>query len=661
VNFKVFPATINSEGQKVPLIKGWNENASNDPAQIKAWQDTWGSHLKGFGVPCGEVNGIFVLDVDVKKSNGFESLKGFTNGWPQTLGQKTPSGGYHFIFRNRPGIHSPNTVNSKLSLDTRGDRGWIMWYGNTYGGYIDLPIADAPDWLYSLTEKPKQDPTIGPQSIIKIAPEIAQQIFQSCIDNIINAPPGESNNVLNIEAYKAGQLVASGSVSREFAEQELFKAAKDRGKPDYESKATICSGLDGGAKNPLLSPFGSKPPDLLIQVPAQLPEPPGLPERWTPGQLSREDLLASRHLRRPQLFTDWSSRDITITTADGGVGKTTLKLYEAVCLALGDYFLGFNCVSPGKTLFITGEDTDKKLAAMLGTIMKQMGLFDGTAENNNKIDTILKSILIKKDADLCLIAKDRQNFLFPNQMALDKVLQAVQDFGPSMIVFDPISSFWGSESALNDMNKAVTRFMSSLVEKGDCCVEMINHMGKSSSASKDMTQFAGRGGSGLPSNSRISRVLISLSNEEYQEKTGQDLLADQSAMLCNVNKYTDGSPLLNKPFIILRTGFLFKRINLSPAKLKEMENQLSTIEKVFEFIQDCRIKGLYPTSHVVCGHFQTCSDPMSKDKVMTALRMIEFQGHNGFKVTSMDNPDLTKREKVLIITDMEGVEIGVKT
>ena len=122
--------------------------------------------------------------------------------------------------------------------------------------------------------------------------------------------------------------------------------------------------------------------------------------------------MARHNLRKPQLFRNWSTQDFAITTADGGTGKTTLKLYEAVCLALGDRFLGFDCVNPGRTLFITGEDTDKKLAAMLGAILEQLGLFEDAPGNAEKVQTILNSIVIKKDSDLCLVAKDRAtNFL----------------------------------------------------------------------------------------------------------------------------------------------------------------------------------------------------------------------------------------------------------
>lgn len=652
MNYKVFPATL-INGQKVPLFKGWREAATTDENQIKQWSEQFRERLTFFGLPCGPINNILVLDVDVKKANGFDALKNLGHQIPTTLTQRTPSGGYHFIFKFDPARDTGNKVGFIPGCDIRSTGGWIAFYG-----FINnVPVADAPEWLYKEASKVVVDQVLVAN--VRLAPEIAQKIFYDALENIRHAPEGESNNVLNIEAYKVGQLVASEALTRQFAEVELFKAAKERGKPDYEAKATITSGLDGGAKHPLTTPFGADAPAASFAIPT-LPAPPDLPTRWTPRYLTRTDLLNTSKLRKPQLFRDWSTEDISITTADGGTGKTTLKLYEAVCLALGDRFLGFDNCQRGRTLFITGEDSEAKLAAILGAIMKQMGLFEPGAENEAKVDTVLASVLIKKDADLCLIAKDKgTQFLRPNEHAMGSLLQACEDIKPKMVVLDPISSFWGSEAALNDMNKAVTRFASEIVDKVHCNFEMINHMGKSSSAQKDMSQFAGRGGSGLPSNSRVSRVLRSLGSEEYQDMTGQPLPEGQSAMLCNVNKFSDGSPLMNVPFVILRVGYLFSRITLSPQKARELEKEMDDKERVFTYIKACRTAGKYPTRSVVTGHFMNGPGPMSAERIKRAVNLAVFEGHMGEKVMEIDNPNLTIRDKALIITDMDEKELYV--
>ena len=648
--FRVFPAMLTPDKRKVPLIKGWQEAATNEPEQIRLWQELFRDRLHFWAIPTGHTNGIYVLDIDVKRANGWDSLKQLGYVIPPTLRQDTPSGGSHFFFKTKPDVRYPNTVNSKLGLDTRGDGGWVAFYNFVN----DLPLAECPEWVFKLspTGEPKKHPeATGP--ILKVSPEIAQGMVQASLDNVRNAPEGESNNILNVEAFRMGQLVASGSISRDYAASTLFKAAKERGKSDYEAKATITSGLDGGIKKPLISPFPAIEPVSVMPLPPP-PEPAG---RWTPEFFTKYDLLNTSKLRKPQLFQDWSTEDIHITTADGGTGKTTLKLFEAICLALGERFLGFDCKQQGKTLFITGEDTAKKLAAMIGAILRQMGFFDEMPGNNEKVQTILSSIIVKKDADLCLITKDKQSFLHPNQDAMRKVLEAVDDIRPKLIVFDPISSFWGSESALNDMNKAVTKFMSELVDRSGACVEMINHMGKQSSANKDMSQFAGRGGTGLPSNARVSRVLRPLFEDEYTELTGDTLTDKQSAMLCNVNKFSDGSPLYNKPFVVLRDGYLFTRKTLTETKARDAEKELSDIERVFSFIKQERLNDKYPTKPVVFGHFMLCGNPLSEARVKRALDLLQYTGHMNEKLKAIENPDMSQKDKVFVITDIDGQEV----
>jgi len=331
-------------------------------------------------------------------------------------------------------------------------------------------------------------------------------------------------------------------------------------------------------------------------------------------------------------------------------------MYEAICLALGDRFLGFECKQPGKTLFITGEDTKEKLGAMLGAIVRQMGFFQPVPGYNEKVETIMNSVIVKCDTDLCLIVKDRQNFLQPNTDALRKLNEAIEDLKPKMIVFDPISSFWGSESALNDMNKAVSKFMGSLVKSSNACVDMINHMGKASSKDKDMSQFAGRGGSGLPSHSRVSRVLRPIDDDEYMELTGLSLAENQTCMMCNVNKFSDGSPLYNKPFLILRDGYLFQRKNLTDIKIRDEQKRMSDVERVFMYIKEERECDRYPTRNVVTAAFACASEPMSAAKAKYALDLLQFKGHLGEKIKEINNPDVEVRDKALIITDKEGRE-----
>lgn len=645
--YKVFPCA-----GKVPLIKNWQAEASVDPEKLKMWYGQFGSNLTHWGVPTGPTNGILVLDVDVK-NGGYETIKKYDV--PDTMFQQTQSGGVHYVFTyptdgkrygNKTSARDGHFLGS--GVDARGEGGYILWYG---GPGTDKPATVPPAWLTNAFHAVQNSPTASaPQGLqtVKVSPEIAGREIQESLKRIREAAQGERNHTLNAEAFKIGQLVASGSVSFEYAYDALARAAISVGLEANETRATVMSGLKGGHQNPIEVPFGQ--PQAIV-TPFTL-----VTTDWTPSQTTMEELFDESKLRRPQLFQDWSTADIHLTTADGGTGKTTLKLYEAVCLSLGERFLGFNCVGQGRTLFITGEDTDKKLKAMLGKILRQMGLTEG---DNQKVKAVLDGIWIKKDPDLCLIVKDpRTGFLSLNRNGLEPIVKAAEKIGNvKMIVFDPISSFWGSEAALNDMAKAVTKFMAELVERTGACVEMINHMGKKSSGDKDMSQFAGRGGTGLVSHSRVSRTLRPVDDKEYLEMTGESLTDKQSAMLCKVNKFTDGSPLYNKPFLIVRDGFLFSRKALTDQKAREAEQKLSDEERVFQFVHEARQARKFPSRKVIVAHFKACGDPIPKTRVESALDLIQYRGHLGEKIKEVENPDVVSGGKVYVITDDEGKEL----
>jgi len=625
--FKLIPLN-----KKIPLIENWTQKASNDQSQLDAWSHAFGERLTHWGIPTGKTNNVLVLDVD-KASGGLETLK--TLKLPDTMWQWTGGGGVHFVFKYPNNGHTyTNKVGILPGIDVRGEGGQIAHY-LLNGSFI----ADAPDWLLKACLKHDSP---SPAHPVGVSPYLAHNTLSEVLEVIKTAKPGTRNHTLNLEAFKIAQIVASGGIPREYAENLLIKAGLDIGLDKSEVHATINSAFAGGERKPLTGPFPETKPIFAIEI----PPPPGPPVRWTPNYFSESDILSTDHLRRPQIFKHWSTEDIHLTTADGGTGKTTHKLQEAVCLAFGLPFLGFDCLQKGKTLFITGEDTEKKLAALIGQIARQMGILN-EPDSKDRIKHLLESILIKKDSDLCLVQKDRNGFIYPSHDAMTNVMQAVEDFKPKLIVFDPISSFWGSEAALNDMAKAVGKFMGELVQKSNACVEIINHMGKQSSTQKDMSQFAGRGGTGLPSNSRVSRVMFGIDSDEFMDLTNQSLEANQSAIKVNVNKFTDGSPLYNKPFLLIREGYLFKRLTLSSQKEREVEKSMTDTERVFSFVKSERTSGRYPSVDIVVAHFMAHSDSISEARVKRAVQMLQYVGHIGEKVQVISNPDQSLTNKVL--------------
>lgn len=650
MNLKFFPITLihdrNGGIRKVPLIDDWKNRATSDQEQLAKWTEQFGERIKFWAVPTGRSTGIYALDIDVK-SGGFETIKQFH--LPETMSQTTLSGGKHFLFKYpEDGKIYGNTVGFLPGLDTRGESGYIGWYDSLEG----TTLADPPAWIFDKIKSKKQIDVTQINTNFKISESIIKEHLDASMDRIVNAPPGESNNILNAESYLMGQIVKQSNVPEETIKQQLLEAALERGKPYREAIATINSGIDGGKGLPIGCPFPNSPPPVPKFI--HVPKLDTTPEDWSPEGLTLFDLTDKNVLRKPQLFKNWSTEDIHLTTADGGTGKTTLKLFEAICLALGEPFLGFTNLKRGKTLFITGEDTKEKLAATLGQICEQMGLFKGTEETNYKLNLILDSIIIKKDSEMCIVKRNQDGFLELNGDALDQVKATVDKYEPKMIVFDPIVSFWGPESMVNDMTRVVAKFMSELVSYSNACVEMINHMGKSSSSGRDMSQFAGRGGTALPSQSRVSRVMRRVGDDEYKEMMGVDLEKGETALLCNVNKFTDGSPLLDVPFLIIRKGYLFSRRAIQ--KVSSEEEDVNYSKVVLDFVKSERSLGRYPT-HEITQHQIAETKKISKAKVKHILSMLSYQGLKGEFVRTIDNPNPDIRDKGLIVTNVDGDEL----
>jgi len=89
-----------ANGQKRPATPNGVKDASNSPQQIQAWSQ---QSFSGFGVVCGELSGITVIDCDVKEFNGVRNFQAWCEANGVDLSRvpfaMTPSGGRHYYFQ----------------------------------------------------------------------------------------------------------------------------------------------------------------------------------------------------------------------------------------------------------------------------------------------------------------------------------------------------------------------------------------------------------------------------------------------------------------------------------------------------------------------------------------------------------------------------------
>jgi putative DNA primase/helicase len=144
---------------KHPRVNGWQNQATADSATIQAWTAEFGEENINWALACGLGSGLWVVDIDPKKS-GYESWELFEEerGEPFiTLKSRTGGGGRHLFFKT-DGRPVPNKVGWLPGVDIRGDGGYVILpqgrhaSGGTYEwiDWGDTPPAEAPDVLQSL-------------------------------------------------------------------------------------------------------------------------------------------------------------------------------------------------------------------------------------------------------------------------------------------------------------------------------------------------------------------------------------------------------------------------------------------------------------------------------------------------------------------------------
>ncbi len=256
----VFPC---DPATKAPRTDRGFKDASTDQSQLRRWWTAWPD--SAIGMPSGTVTGLFVVDLD-----GAEGLAEWVvlcqasapDGQPpQTYMVNTPRGGRHVYFSIGQDWTHGNTV-KKLAgnIDTRGNGGYVIrppsqnGNGRGYQVHCDVQPAPAPQWFVALLDTLKK-PAAVPRPSANTAPAMTGQGYGSkaladeCAQ-VAAAMPGERNHLLNRSAFKLSQLAAGGSLDRGQVEEALMDAALAAGLPPSEARATIRSGMIGGAGAP---------------------------------------------------------------------------------------------------------------------------------------------------------------------------------------------------------------------------------------------------------------------------------------------------------------------------------------------------------------------------------------------------------------------------
>ena len=250
------------------------------------------------GVICGSVSQLFVLDDD-----GSEELKKYTI--PRTATVRTPRGGRHYYFRWTKELNSKVTTRTAVfdKVDTRGDGGYVVWYGWDAPPNI-VPLASPPQWLLDRLPNKVEGRVIGkptPEEVIK------------------NVSEGNHNRNASF-ASLAGGLRRDGK-SAEY----IFELLKPKAKEvnfDEKELWLICKSISRYEPAKIDNPDDIANDDLSLTQISQITE----KVEWiVPGMIPKQGIGFMAGL--PEACKTWIILDLALSMARGSkwLGKFPVK------------------------------------------------------------------------------------------------------------------------------------------------------------------------------------------------------------------------------------------------------------------------------------------------------------------------------------------------
>lgn len=326
------------------------------------------------------------------------------------------------------------------------------------------------------------------------------------------------------------------------------------------------------------------------------------------------------------IIKDYLFADVAVFIAPGGMGKTTLKLFETIHVAIGRVLYGLKIYKPGSVLIVTAEDSREMLIARLRAIAHAMNLDDAT------IELVRQKIHIADTSGSGFRLTEIGGDCVRPAAELDQVIEVCREIKPVLVIVDPAVSFGVGESRVNDAEQGLIEAARRLRRALNCCVQYIHHSGKQNARDKAVDQYAGRGGSAFADGARMVHVLQSLTASEWREATGEELGDGETGLRLARPKMSYCAP--QPDILIRRKGYLFQHVEAQvSSKREKLENAAA---QVWELLNAEVMQGRYPSRNTL----EHLDHNLTRGEVRAAIaillsdgrieeRQVPSQGHGG--------------------------------
>jgi hypothetical protein len=243
LGWRVFPLV---PGEKRPLYKGWQRDATTDPDLVtRIWRDAGGPNI---GVVCGEAFDAF--DIEAAHLAAFRTrTEALGVNLPLTLLARTGRGGIHLLVTPTGIGRGRDLILDGVHIgELKSSGGFIVVCPSvTVARYRWLrapaacPLAPASKWLLDLVARPR--PLARPPAPASSDPQTIGRQLAALRDAVAGAVPGQRNKLL----YWAMRRATEEGIAVADAARALAAAAADAGLAEPEVRATLRSAV-GGAR-----------------------------------------------------------------------------------------------------------------------------------------------------------------------------------------------------------------------------------------------------------------------------------------------------------------------------------------------------------------------------------------------------------------------------
>lgn len=228
---------------------------------------------------------------------------------------------------------------------------------------------------------------------------------------------------------------------------------------------------------------------------------------------------------------------VNLLVAEGGAGKSSLTLVEAISIATNRNLLGLGIVVQGNVLVVNNEDDDNEFDRRIGAICLHYGI--STSELKNRL-------FVRSGYEKPVKVAVEQDRIVAQSTDVKALIDYIECNKIDVVIFDPyISTHDSNENDNSSIDKVVQQFKH-IASKTSVAIRLVHHTrknGNSHSNSAGDIEIA-RGASALKDGARVCHTLVSMTNKEADEygvdkETQQRLIRiDGAKMNFSLNKGT---------------------------------------------------------------------------------------------------------------------------